>query len=539
MDREQALLACGCVVATSASLFASFLPTRERDACEGGACGDTAAYFAQVYGEDRGVGARDWHQHNFFWDNAAAEVRARAPIATNLSLSWPPPKQSRSRLTAFPYPPDSHSRFWLVNFARGIKALLDNSRDAITFPGWLVSVYDPADPNANEYGKALAHRGLQGSQIGSLNGEAEEQWMEVIHACYPPPGHGYPMCDDGGYWLYMTPGTGVYWGTGKRWLVANNKIDAVYKMLDTDFGRKLMRAEGFTDATDFLASKLEGTGGGTRLVSALRSVIEAMQAHTRVPKITAFRDMAGGDARPAWLLFCTYACVGGVLLLAGMAMTARALGQAASGRRAGRGARLRRAGALGAATAAGALVFAAVGWYAVAEQALRGFGYVTLDQARAKSPSGGSVQDFVRAARDGTDMVANSLCMVQNYDLLLEQLARGLRLTSVVMHAQPNKSGSWAVEIMDVRALPPPGAGTEKELTLLDLGLCGASTDGESFRTAFKRGFERAPDAFLGYRPSADCDCDEAAVRAHRERTGRVADCTFCKGHISEALCMP
>lgn len=510
-------------------VYALFLPTRERDPCASQPCDTTTEYFRTVYGRESGaqVQRSTWSQHNFFWDSASDELRKNSPVATNLSLAWPPPRGSRSRLTAFPYPPDSTSSFWLMNFARGMKSLLDNTRGSITFPGWLVSVYDPTDPNDNPYGRAMHDMGLTRTQLrGADDASCTEQWMEVIHACYPPPGQEYPYCDDGGYWLYMTPGTGVYWGTGQRWLVANNKIDALYRMLDTPVGDRIMNAEGFKKPTDFLASKLEGTGGGLNLLAAMRNVIDAMQSHQRVPTITAFRNMDGGDSRPTWFLFCVYWCGTVVAVATGVALTVRAALRKL----------WRRSAALGVGTAAGSLLLGAFGWYVVTERALRGFGYVTLDQALAKS-SAGSIHALLERAANGRDMVANGLCMVQNFDLLLEQLAMGLKLTSVIMHAQPNKSGSWAVEIMDMRALLNADSVSD-ELTLLDLGLCGTSAN--VVKTDFQQGYRPQQGAFLGYAPSGErCDCDEHRVKQYLQRTGTVAKCTFCSGHISEKLCMP
>ena len=385
-------------------------------------------------------------------------------------------------IISVPLPPDSTSSFWLMNFARGMKCYW-TTPGVHHFPGWLVSVYDPTDPNDNPYGRAMHDMALRERSCAALTSAPNSGWKSST--CYPPPGQEYPYCDDGGYWLYMTPGTGVYWGTGRRWLVANNKIDALYRMLDTPVGDRIMNAEGFKKPTDFLASKLEGTGGGLNLLAAMRKVIDAMQSHQRVPTITAFRNMDGGDSRPTWFLFCVYWCGTVVAVATGAALTVRAALRKL----------WRRSAALGVGTAACTLLLGAIGWYVVTERALRGFGYVTLDQALAKS-SAGSIHALLERATNGRDMVANGLCMVQNFDLLLEQLAVGLKLTSVIMHAQPNKSGSWAVEIMDMRALLNADSVSD-ELTLLDLGLCGTSAN--VVKTDFQQGYRPQEGAFLGY----------------------------------------
>jgi hypothetical protein len=504
------------------TMYRAFLPGIESD---GDAEESTAQYLSMVYrnfGDEDNQSLKDvWQRQSFMWNNASLEIKEKFPIAENLSVKWPLPKDSRCRLTAFPYPPKAKSGWWIVNFARGLTALLNNSSTAVTFPGWLVSIYDPLRPNSNDYGTQLAellHSDRQA--LASVDEDMnEDQWIEVIHACYPPPNVEYPRCDDGGYWLYMAPGSGVYWKTGRRCLLANNKIDALYRMLDTPAGEAMITRQKFKDATALLVSHLQGTGGGTRLVSALRDVIEAMQKGRRVPKITAFRNMAAGDARGGWLLFCTFvvvalAVVGGSLVRTGISVYRVARGTKNAGRQA-----LISGGVAAAAVAA----VAALGWFVVAETTLRGFGYVTLDQALQLSQFS-TVSEIVEASRSGNDVVANSLAMVQNFDIMIELLAKDLKLTSIVMHAQPNKSGSWAVEILDMQPV--------SETNFSDgLGLCGGD------ETVFMQGIRRNEKAFLSYEPTDECECDEAIVKQEFDSGNPLASCTFCTHHLSQRLC--
>jgi hypothetical protein len=83
-------------------------------------------------------------------------------------------------------------------------SLLNNTSNSVTFPGWLISVYDPKNPNDNIYADMLNKQIPWDSNDGPLS-DQKSIYLEVTHACYPPPDREYPECDDGGYWLYMDP----------------------------------------------------------------------------------------------------------------------------------------------------------------------------------------------------------------------------------------------------------------------------------------------------------------------------------------------
>ena len=159
----------------------------------------------------------------------------------------------------------------------------------------------------------------------------------------------------------------------------------------------------------------------------------------------------------------------------------------------------------------------AVGWFFVTEHMLRGFGYCTLDQARAdKHGTKVDMKKFIHDARAG-EPYANGLCMTQLLDMQLESMADELGVVTVIMHAQPNKSGNWAVEIMSY------------DYNHEGDGLCGGQ------RLQVRTDAEPDPDpdaeqptAFSFFTPQDACVCD-----------GKLkSDCTFCQGHISAQLCV-
>ncbi len=103
-------------------------------------------------------------------------------------------------------------------------------------------------------------------------------------------------------------------------------------------------------------------------------------------------------------------------------------------------------------------------WSFVLENMLRDFGYLTLDMALEKT--GMTLDEFIysSAGRDPSgkpftdssqyNSIANSLAQTQMFDFDLDTFCFANRLDSIIMHTQPNKSGSWAVEIMDIRNPP-------------------------------------------------------------------------------------
>lgn len=446
---------------------------------------------------------------NFVWDTADEKSKSTRPSAPNLSLRWPPPLGSKVRLTAFPYPPPAKDNSSAIgNFARGMGQLLNNTQSSVSFPGWLISIYDPTNPNSNPYKDRFDNLGFNDPRAVIFGADSPSTWIEVLHACYPPPHEAFPTCDDGDYWMYMAPGSGVFWETGTRCIVCANKVDAICLLAEHHFGTTREDAE--TNIAKILSEP--GRGGGMSLVSAMKDVINSIQqGKAETIKTVAFRDMQRGDSRPSWALFCAYAVTATVVCLGAIAVTS------VSGYHAYHGAPGATARTLklfaGAATLTGFAL--ALGWYGITEQMLRGFGYCTLDQARRRPGGTVDMLTFVRDARAGKPY-ANGLCMTQAFDLQLEAWAKDCNVKTIIMHAQPNKSGNWAVEVM--HGITDPSCNKK--------GLCG----GQEFKVGTQPNpdpAELTPAAFSYFTPQSTCDCDPT----------RRAACTSCPGHISARLC--
>ena len=491
---------------------------------------------------------------NWIWDTAPTDVLKNFPIAENLSFIWPPKKGSRYRLTAFPYPDTGKSSWWLIQFIKGMASLLDNTKGQVTFPGWQVSIYDPVEPNFNSW-RSFLKQGVQTTQIA----------MEVTHACYAPPKKSYPVCDDGGYWLYGTSGSGVFWwscnNNNSKYLVCNNKIDAIFKLWDyakslrEDIGKKalanMLLATGLdysAKAEDYIMARLKGTGGGMRLMAALKKFIDTVHSGKQISPITAWRSMEPSDAKSGWTRWITILMMMMIIWLTGVGGLIYMIYLSIRDRhdRKWQISVLIILGIVLALVGVGYL-FTRLEWSVASENLLQRFGYTTLDMALAKSKLNLKEFIFSSAGIDSAhndlpagkyNPITNGLAQTQVFDFDLSYLTSTLKLDSVIMHAQPNKSGSWAVEILDVRNTPATGAKSLDDL-IFSLGLCGQPLKGAGKMKPLEQGpIEAKPGVYFGYQPTALCDCDDADVaKEYNKGKGTLKKCVFCKGSLSEQLC--
>jgi hypothetical protein len=401
--------------------------------------------------------------HNFFWDVAPDIIKREYPLSSNLSVKWPPGMGERYKLTAYPYP---KSKSIIV----GIYQLISNTADTATFPGWFISRYNPYDPHENIYSNFFHNN----------------QWIEVTHACYPPPTLKYPTCDDGGWWAYLTVGSGVFWNTGNKCLVARNKLHAL-----TLLGLSI----------DDISDSLKGKGGGLSIISALTKVIDSLE-HSKKPKaIVGFRSMKPQDTgSDAWTIWITSTVILIYLLIIYFikSKSVKSL-------------------IIGIVLAISMYYF----WYYVlTEQFIRGFGWMTLDMGLKET--GMNLKEFVTECVTGNlkNGICNGLAMTQMFDLQLESRAFAMGYSSFVLTTQPNKSGSWAVEICDLSNYTSDKSG---KIINLKLGICGEKK-GE---LKFKQGPIECSIYKPYYKPTKECICDESTL----ER------CVSCKNSLSNQMC--
>jgi hypothetical protein len=500
-------------------------------------------------------------QFNWLWNSAPTSLLEQYPIAPNLSFEWPPKVGQRFRMTAFPYPDLGQSHWWLIKFFKGMASLLDNTADQVTFPGWLISQYDPLEPNYNPWAEML------------LQNPNKQIYLEVTHSCYAPPNYAYPTCDDGGYWLYGTAGSGVFWATCGRgsdedkskdcsqsgYIVANNKLHAVILLLQYAHKHNPIFLQTFLEAAKvpydpkkpfhpetYLIQRLKGSGGGTSLMKALKEVIDAADRHEQIPKITAWRSMRPSSARGTWFTWILTTCLLLLLFLAGLTTIILQLVRIVQEKN---WTRLWIPLVTLVIVVAFSIVSVLVEWNIASEHMFRGFGYITLDMALDKTNL--TLSDFVLScagvdkeynllAKGNYNPDTNGLAQTQVFDFDLSYLTSILGLDSLVMHTQPNKSGSWAVEILDVRNTPATIQTKSLDDLIFKLGLCGQPLDTAKApqMPPLKKGpLVLTPNVYFGYQPSELCKCDEQEVQSRLKETGKLTKCVFCPGTLSEQLC--
>jgi len=172
----------------------------------------------------------------FLWDTyPKLEEVAQAE---NLALKWPPLRGTRYRLAAYPFVQASND-ILPISILKAAFKMTNKYADQATPPAWYISVYDEKDwtrenifmppavfqlPSGSK-DSATAHMACRCSDIFG-----PYKWVEVVRTCYPVTKDSYPLCDDGGQWYYHAPGSGTWYNVGNC-LVRYNKIDAaVYCM---------------------------------------------------------------------------------------------------------------------------------------------------------------------------------------------------------------------------------------------------------------------------------------------------------------------
>ena len=518
------------------------------------------AYLWSIYNQE--VNPEIMTNFSWYWTTMPESIQKENPIATNLSFTWPPKKGERFRMTAFPYPDTGKSKIWLLQFIKGMSSLLDNTSDQVTFPGWLVSIYNPMHPNKNEWQKFLEAQIPWDKHLGASTHQNIKDkfkpftpvYMEVLHSCYIPPNLDYPACDDGGYWLYGVSGSGIFWQCGGYnpdeimpgkilkgqggCLVANNKIDAMFKLMETNIGQFMLKYKNNNvTPLQYMVNRLKDGGGGYSLVSAMMSVIKSF--HNK--DIVVFRNMTPSTAKNGWVKFLFISMLFTVFLMVFLGYCIRNIIMSSQHKKPWSHTLLTIV-----AFIVVFLVIIGLEWNVVTESMLVNFGYMTLDMALRETNMG--LEEFIYSAAgrdkngnytDVYNSVANSLGQIQQFDFDLDTFCNINKLDSVIMHTQPNKSGSWAVEIMDVRNTPFKKDAKKLSDLIFSLGLCGSPVDGsiDNMPPLMQGPLDTNTSLYFGYQPTKMCDCNEDIVAKQYDKTGVLKKCLFCQGSISQQLC--
>jgi len=473
---------------------------------------------------------------NFIYDNASRDILDLYPLAENLSFSWPPKMGYRYKLTAFPYPKSK-------NTLLAVYGTISNTVDSYTFPGWSIQRRNPLDFNNSIYNNGFFR---------------PYQYIEIMHACYPPPGQKYPLCDDGGWWLYYAGGSGVFWNTGKC-IVSNNKLSCLYDLYKCSLKarrevEKLNNSQpagskqiplppllGYSIAD--LTKKFEGKGGGNSIMLAIFNIVNSLNKHTKPPGIIGFKNLTQSESgSEAWTRFITLTFF--ILYLIPILFILYF-----------KNIRGKSWKIITTLSIVFLILLASLIYYflfVVFEDFFRGLGWITLDMALNKT--GMSLYQFVSECVTGNlkNPICNSLAMVQLFDLDLEGFTWAMKYDSFILTSQPNKTGTWEVEICDLRRFDQ-----KKRGIATDGGVCNKLSNIKNNRIEQESGIEGRYDIctntllprldpkadnyqlMIGplkfdktgppfYAPTEPCKCLEDSNRL----------CTSCDNTLSGKLCI-
>jgi len=460
---------------------------------------------------------------NYIYDNAPKSILNEFPLAENLSFSWPPKMGERYKLTAFPYPKSSF-------ILSAVFETIRNTVDAYTFPAWCIQRRNPLDFNNSIYNN---------------NYFRKYQDVEVVHACYPPPGQSYPMCDDGGWWLYLATGNCV---------VSNNKLALLYDLYKCsvkdrrDIAAYNETVKNIKDkkplppivgySIDDMVNKIKSKGGGNSIMLAIFSIVDALTKHEFQSKIIGFKNLTpSNQGKSAWYNFMSRTFL--IIFL----ITVTFIQMFINIRN-----KSKKEIAIIVATSliiVSLLVY--IFFFVVFEDFFRKLGWMTLDMALTETNM--SLYQFVEECVTGNlkNSICNSLAMTQVFDPETEEYTKMMGYDSFILTSQPNKTGTWEVEICDLRRYKVGDKGVT-----VDGGICGKNvgsgnelnvSKGEVFDTCLERKIPRKDiNTFIlksgpivldtsgapYYKPTTECDCIENSNRL----------CTSCDGYLSGQLCI-
>jgi hypothetical protein len=480
---------------------------------------------------------------NYIYDNAPREILNNYSMADNLSFSWPPKLGSRYKLTAFPYPKST-------NIFKAVYETISNTIDAYTFPGWNIQRRNPFDFNNSIYNN---------------NFFRSYQYIEILHACYPPPGKKWPFCDDGGWWLYYAGGSGVFWNTGKCF-VSLNKLSLLYDIykcslktrkeiaqFNKSLNQKLTIPPVYGLSISDMVKRLEGKGGGKSITVAIFTIVEALtkrKVNKDSIKMIGFKNMKPSETgRPAWNNFITRTFLMFYLLLITLFIYFTNL----------KGKSWKFIMISTIVTFILLCSYLYVYIFVIFEDFFRGLGWMTLDMALDETNM--NLTEFVTECVTGNlkNPTCNSLAMIQLFDLDVENHTFAMGYDSFILTSQPNKTGNWEVEICDLRNF---NAITENS-GIIEGGICGKNVgDNNKFNTLTGEGTVKKYNPMATpnydscknnkftlpqkgyilksgpieldntgppfYKPTKPCSCIEGENRL----------CTSCGGTLSSTLCI-
>jgi hypothetical protein len=179
--------------------------------------------------------------------------------------------------------------------------------------------------------------------------------------------------------------------------------------------------------------------------------------------------------------------------------------------------------------------------FVIFEDFFRGLGWMTLDMALKETNM--TLYQFIEECVLGTQQnpICNSLAMTQTFDIDVQVYTHAMKYESFILTSQPNKTGTWEVEICDLRYF-------DKDNLIYKDGICGTYDKKNVINEPVK--IDLCKNKILPpkknniilksgpivldtkgppyYKPTESCMCIEGSKRL----------CVSCKGYLSEKLCI-
>ena len=285
----------------------------------------------------------------------------------------------------------------------------------------------------------------------------QNYYLEVQHTCFPIPGQDYPLCDDGGWWTYLSVGSGIYWNA-KRPIIAKNKLHLLHCC-----GWQI---DDFVDIT-------KGYGGGKNLVQTVLTAIYNNEhpKNTKPNKGLGLRTMEGKDGdkvvRKFFLtvtLFLFLIIYLMIVLFKNFIGIFKELGDKS------------KVVAKTTLIVILLIIIFTLLWYLLyvsINDFFVGLGWMTLDMALEKTNM--SPYEFFDEAIFGrqSNPICNGLNITEWFDYFLYDACAKKGFFSAIMTMQPNKGGNWTVEMFDLQQYLKMYNAPAAIKDAPKLGLCG------------------------------------------------------------------
>jgi len=431
----------------------------------------------------------------FVWNNVPTRFRKKYPRAQAFAVSSPPAQSSRFRI--IPDPVDVHKSTGLVSYLR---QYLWSSPRRDGLPGW---------------GLALEPAVLTSEML------LPETWIEISDICEQPPRCVYPMCDNGGYWSYVTPGSGVFVNVGKTPLVVKNKIAGMHQVLTQELIHNKVASEAAAPALAWkhMEADLTHLGGGLDLLGAFRANLASIHKGERM-KAVIFKTMESRTLGRGWSVW--FSGVVSLVICSGLVLGFLIWGAVETST--GRGLSLPVLGAILASAGVGLVLLFLFAGFVFRDSIIKDFGFVTLDMAKKRL--GATTIEILQLAAKGENKLAAGLASCNVYDLDLQCIARKQGYSTLILTEQASNSGAWTSRISDLVSLQilPGPLGTCQTRQNFAQGICGTYEfkQGPLTRNA-KEKSSLGPDNV----PSAACECCESVQMK----------CAACQNALSFDMC--